>query len=494
MLLNLISSNPPKKDPSKAPQPEFLAENIIKAIEKKPVTQPKPPNAPSSKNAFFDMFHENQEETNKSLRGEKLLAKVLLSRKKDPDEKESIKALLASKQGGARNSHSSGQKRSSGGGGNRSRKPNKAKEFDLEEEKDEKPKVEKKHEVKLKPVSANYLEEMAKLSDIDALFKLNDGHIARLAGHLKVGLKEKKEGDKRKDLEKEEDTVIKKLNLKDDKDEIPNVKPVRKYDPTAFKADLVKIKSNKQNERTNIEQPVNIQKKIEVKNEKMTQKVNKPIENNNNKKAYDPFANNNIGTGNRNINNNQNNEKKNTNVNNVNNANKANNANNKIGDKNLKLSSSVSGQKKQYNPLETKNSNVLKTKEVGKPILKPNSQISNTLSKINPQPNPNLKRKIRDLYSDDEEEEEEEEELDDSFIDDDVEAPTINVMSTLRKITRYDPRKFRDDDSDDANMEVGYNQIELEERVSSMIGRKEDEREFKYIQKEMEKEMKKKKK
>ena len=129
---------------------------------------------------------------------------------------------------------------------------------------------------------------------------------------------------------------------------------------------------------------------------------------------------------------------------------------------------------------------------MGKPLGKVNSQNSNTLSKINPQPNPNLKRKIRDLYSDDEEEEEEE--MDNSFIDDDVEVPANNVMSVLRKITGYDPRKFKDDDYDDADMEVGYNQIELEEKVSSMIGRKEDEREFKYIQKEMEKEMKKKKK
>lgn len=486
MLLNLISSNPPKKDPSKAPQPEFLADNIIKAIEKKPVIQPKPSNAPTSKNAFFDMFHENQEETNKSLRGDKLLAKVLLSRKRDPDEKESIKALLANRQGGARSSHSSGgQRRSSGGGGNRSRKP-KAKEYDLEEEVEEKPKVEKKHEVKPKPVSANYLAEMAKLSDIDTLFKLNDGQIARLAGHLKVGLKEKKEGVQLKDLEKEEETVIRKLNLKDDKDDVPNVKPVRKYDPTAFKADLVKIKGNKQNERPNIEQqPVNNkEKKIEIKNEKMVQKANKPIENNNsnnNKKAYDPFASNNNGIGNRNINN-QNNEKKNAN---------ANNANNKIGDKNLKMNSDVSGQKKQYNPLETKNTNQLQKKVLGKPLAKANSQNSNTLGKINPHPNPNLKRKIRDLYSDVEEEEEEEF---DSFIDDDVEDSETNAMLELRKITGYDPKKFRDVDYDDADMEVGYNQIELEEKVSSLIGRKEDEREFKYIQKEMAKEMKKKKK
>ncbi|PIA38584.1 hypothetical protein AQUCO_02700059v1 [Aquilegia coerulea] len=68
-----------------------------------------------------------------------------------------------------------------------------------------------------------------------------------------------------------------------------------------------------------------------------------------------------------------------------------------------------------------------------------------------------------------------------SFDDEEDEDPS----SIIRRMFRYDPRKYvgRDDD-DDRNMEANFDDIEREEKRSSRIAREEDEREARLIEEE----------
>jgi len=423
MLLNLITSQPQKKELPPKPPSDSVANNIIKAIEK-PAPKPKLVSV-TPKSSLFDMFHEKQEDTNKSLRGDQLLAKVL-SKKRDPDGQKAIKALMSGKQHHGHNNSNNGERKSS-------HKP-KVREYELNEENEKKVlKMPKKEEIPLKQVSKAYLDAMSQVGDLNSLFNLDDGQIARLAGHLKKGLGKKKEDEgKVKDLNKAEELVLKKLTLKDKEEDMPNVIKIKKYDPTAFKVDLNKGKPMK-----NIEN-VAIKKNIDS-----------------NKKSYDPLANDN------------NKEKKAPALTNNKDNIRPNNINNNI--------------KKQYNPLDISNN--------------PKGNISLNMSNKNPRKeNFSLKRNLRDLYSDEDHEEPEEENS--SFIDDDVEAPeNFDYRLEVRKITGYNPKKYRkNEDYDDAAMEVGFNEIEKEEKVASLIARREDENEWKYIQQEKLKEERKKKK
>ena len=54
------------------------------------------------------------------------------------------------------------------------------------------------------------------------------------------------------------------------------------------------------------------------------------------------------------------------------------------------------------------------------------------------------------------------------------------VSSAIRKLTGYDPRKYRDDESDD-DMEAGVEDILAEERRTARIGRHEDEEELRKL-------------
>ncbi|GAU31434.1 hypothetical protein TSUD_222050 [Trifolium subterraneum] len=65
--------------------------------------------------------------------------------------------------------------------------------------------------------------------------------------------------------------------------------------------------------------------------------------------------------------------------------------------------------------------------------------------------------------------------------------PEQDYRSVIRSMFGYNPNKFVDDD-DDANMEVGFDQIEREERRSAKIAREEDEREQRLIEEEEERE------
>lgn len=67
--------------------------------------------------------------------------------------------------------------------------------------------------------------------------------------------------------------------------------------------------------------------------------------------------------------------------------------------------------------------------------------------------------------------------------DEDMDEST-NFRSLIRQMFRYDPNKYRDDDEDDSDMEVGFNRIQEEERRSARIAREEDERELELIEAE----------
>lgn len=61
--------------------------------------------------------------------------------------------------------------------------------------------------------------------------------------------------------------------------------------------------------------------------------------------------------------------------------------------------------------------------------------------------------------------------MEDDFIVDDGEPTDPGAaFSELRKMTGYDPSKFRDDDFDDRQMEVGFAACQAEERKSSRLG------------------------
>ncbi|GLJ37004.1 hypothetical protein SUGI_0749720 [Cryptomeria japonica] len=67
--------------------------------------------------------------------------------------------------------------------------------------------------------------------------------------------------------------------------------------------------------------------------------------------------------------------------------------------------------------------------------------------------------------------------------DEDMDEGT-NYRSLIRQMFRYDPNKYRDDDEDDSDMEVGFSRIQEEERRSARIAREEDERELALIEEE----------
>ncbi|KAK7099263.1 hypothetical protein V1264_003430 [Littorina saxatilis] len=77
------------------------------------------------------------------------------------------------------------------------------------------------------------------------------------------------------------------------------------------------------------------------------------------------------------------------------------------------------------------------------------------------------------MVIDSEEEEDSDEEMDD-FIDDDGEDDMATVSGTIQQLFGYDKRRYRDEDDDDRNMEVGFSQLMKEEARSARLGRQED--------------------
>lgn len=71
-----------------------------------------------------------------------------------------------------------------------------------------------------------------------------------------------------------------------------------------------------------------------------------------------------------------------------------------------------------------------------------------------------------------------ESDLSDFIVDEGMDAR--QVSSAIRKLTGYDPRKYRDDESDD-DMEAGVEDILAEERRTARIGRHEDEEELRKL-------------
>ena len=86
-----------------------------------------------------------------------------------------------------------------------------------------------------------------------------------------------------------------------------------------------------------------------------------------------------------------------------------------------------------------------------------------------------MQEEVLDEYVDEEDEEEYDSEMDD-FIDDEYsEDEEVNASQEIRKLFKYDPKKYagRDDDIDD--METDYHTMQKEERMSLRLGVKEDE-------------------
>ena len=224
--------------------------------------------------------------------------------------------------------------------------------------------------------------------------------------------------------------------------------------------------------------------------------MKKPIENNLNiKKIADNATNihnklnNKVNNNSKNINNNKKNDiiQKNYNIN-------IKNSNNIIKNSNNIIKSSNSNNNKSANRPANISSNkpTINTYDPFNPHKKPviSNKQYNPLEPVNQNKQINLKRNHREIYS-----EEEDENLDGFIDDDDSEPVNMDYRSEIRKIMRYDPKKYNDDDYDDDAMEVGFNEIEKEENVASLIARKEDEIEWKYIQRDkMKEEMRKKKK
>jgi len=91
-----------------------------------------------------------------------------------------------------------------------------------------------------------------------------------------------------------------------------------------------------------------------------------------------------------------------------------------------------------------------------------------------PKPTRVLQRRqeVIDISSD------EESDLSDFIVEEGLDAR--QVSSAVRKLTGYDPRKYRDDESDD-DMEAGVEDILAEERRTARIGRREDEEELRKL-------------
>lgn len=70
---------------------------------------------------------------------------------------------------------------------------------------------------------------------------------------------------------------------------------------------------------------------------------------------------------------------------------------------------------------------------------------------------------------------------------------TDDPIGEIRKLLRYNPRKYADyEDDDDSNMVANFDDIMREEKRSAKIGRKEDEEEFRKLEKERKERLKKK--
>ncbi|XP_065013039.1 uncharacterized protein LOC135641548 isoform X2 [Musa acuminata AAA Group] len=64
----------------------------------------------------------------------------------------------------------------------------------------------------------------------------------------------------------------------------------------------------------------------------------------------------------------------------------------------------------------------------------------------------------------------------------------VDYRSLIRGMFRYNPNKYAGMDEDDSDMEVGFDVIQKEERISSKIARKEDEEQLRLIEEEEERE------
>ncbi|XP_078155298.1 uncharacterized protein LOC144551267 [Carex rostrata] len=59
-----------------------------------------------------------------------------------------------------------------------------------------------------------------------------------------------------------------------------------------------------------------------------------------------------------------------------------------------------------------------------------------------------------------------------------------NAIDMIRKMFKYNPKRWAGVDEDDSDMEVGFDVIQKEERRSSKIGKKEDEEQLRLIEEE----------
>lgn len=329
-------------------------------------------------------------------------------------------------------------------GSHRKARENPHKEEDYSRVSPERPvKIEKKpQKIQVVPtISDEYLQEMCKNSDMASLMKLKDGEIAKLANKC-VSIPPKKRDSLEKTKEKvenfqrQEKLILQKLKPKNKEIVEPLVDKLKKIEkilpPQVSKPQITKKKEV--NNEKNKENPAKNQGK-HAENSAIQAFNNK--HNAMNKNSYDPLKAN-VG--------------KNT---------KNNEIPSKNDNKNLTKNTHNKGNS-QYNPLEFHSKNA------------------------------NIKRKREEIYSNSEEMEEEQ----DSFIDDgDYDDLNIDYRSELRKITNYNPQRFKDFDDDDDAMEVGFNEIEREENRARKIAKEEDEKEWKYIQREkLKEEMRKKRK
>ncbi|XP_076435237.1 uncharacterized protein LOC143275059 [Babylonia areolata] len=91
----------------------------------------------------------------------------------------------------------------------------------------------------------------------------------------------------------------------------------------------------------------------------------------------------------------------------------------------------------------------------------------------------------RKMVIDSESEEDEYDDEMDDFIDDGEVEDAGAVSKMIQQMFGYDRRKFRDEDDDDRNMEVGFSQVMKEEARSARIGLKEDLEDIRKEQEEM---------
>lgn len=74
---------------------------------------------------------------------------------------------------------------------------------------------------------------------------------------------------------------------------------------------------------------------------------------------------------------------------------------------------------------------------------------------------------------------EEDSSMDDFICDDEIDMGGLDVQKEIRKITKYDRRKFLDESDDDlSNMESSTAAIYKEEKYSDKMGKKEDAEEL----------------